>query len=114
MKYIVSILFTALLAFVLGLWLDWWSIAIAAFVIGLLVHQRAGKSFSAGFVGIFLLWGLMAWWYDYRNQSILSKKIAEILPLSGSSILLILLTAVIGGIVAGFAAMSGSYLRSSR
>src|SRR5215510_12284971 len=114
MKLLVATILTALLAFAGGLWLDWWIIAIAAFLIALLVHQKAGKAFLSGFLGVFILWGALAWWIDMKNESILSKKIAEVLPLGGNSFLLIFVTALIGALVAGFGAMSGSYLRSSR
>ncbi|MEI9809166.1 MAG: hypothetical protein WDO16_15620 [Bacteroidota bacterium] len=114
MKFLVAILLTALLAFVAGLWLDWWSIAIAAFIVAMLVHQKAGKAFASGFLGVFILWGALAWWIDMKNEGILSKKIAAVLPMGGSSLALILVTALIGALVAGFGAMSGSYLRSSK
>jgi len=114
MKLVVAILLTALLAFVGGLWFGWWIIAVAAFLIALLVHQRAGKAFLSGALGVFILWGGLAWWIDMRNHGILSKKIAEILPLGGHSGLLIIVTALVGALVAGFGAMSGSFLRSSK
>jgi hypothetical protein len=114
MKFIVAIALTALLAFAGGLWFGWWIIAVAAFVIALLIHQRAGKAFFSGLLGVFILWGALAWWIDMKNEHVLTKKIAEVLPLGGNSLLLILVTALIGGLVAGFGAMSGSYLRSSR
>jgi hypothetical protein len=114
MKFLVAAILTALLAFVGGLWLGWWVIAVAAFLIALLVHQKAGKAFVSGFVGVFILWGALAWWIDMKNESVLSKKIAEVLPLGGNSLLLILITAFVGALVAGFGAMSGSYLRSSK
>ena len=114
MKFLTAIILTALLAFVGGLWFAWWSIAIAAFLIALLIHQRAGKAFLSGFIGVFVLWGALAWWIDMKNEGILSHKIAAVLPLGGSSFLLILVTAFIGALVAGFGAISGSYLRRSR
>jgi hypothetical protein len=114
MKFLVALLLTALLAFVAGLWFGWWSIAIAAFLIAVLVHQKAGKAFLSGFTGGFLLWGILALLRDIPNESLLSKKIAEILPLGGNAMLLILVTAFVGALVAGFGAMSGSYLRSSK
>src|SRR5215510_5616944 len=101
MKFLVAAILTAILAFAGGLWMDWWIIALAALVIALLVHQRPGKAFLAGFVGIFALWGIMAWWIDMENKGVLSKRIAEILPLGGHSSLLILVTAVVGGLVGG-------------
>jgi hypothetical protein len=114
MKSLVAIVLTALLAFVGGLWFGWWIIAVAAFLIALLVHQKAGKAFFSGFFAVFILWGLLAWWIDLKNESVLSKKIAEVLPLGGNSFVLILVTAFVGALVAGFGAMSGSYLRSSK
>ncbi|MCY7310241.1 MAG: hypothetical protein LH619_05640, partial [Chitinophagaceae bacterium] len=76
-----------------------------------LVHQKAGKAFLAGMLGVFLLWAGLAWWIDMKNNGVLSKKVAAVLPLGGNALLLILLTGIVGGLVAGFAAMSGSFLR---
>lgn len=114
MKFLVSILLIALLSFALGLEFPWWSLAVAAFVVAALIHQRAGKSFLSGFLGVFLLWGILAFIIDQRNQQTLSRKIAELFSLGEGSLLLILITALVGGLVAGFAAMSGSYLRTIR
>ena len=111
MKILVAIILTALLFFVSGLYLPWWSIAIAAFISVLLIPLASGRAFLAGFAGIFLLWFLLALWIDVKNQHILSKKIAEIFPLGGSSIAIILVTALIGALVGGLGALSGSYLR---
>ena len=113
MKLIVAVILTALLAFIGGIYMQWWSLAIAAFIIALLIPQKAGKSFLSGFLGVFILWAILAWWINMKNEGILAKKIATILPLGGSPFLLILVTAIVGGIVAGCAALCGSYLRSS-
>ncbi len=113
MKFLVAILLTALLAFISGLFLPWWGMAITSLLVAVLIHQRAGKAFLAGLLGIFLLWAGLAWWIDMKNNGVLSKKIASVLPLGGNAILLILLTGIVGGLVAGFAAMSGSYLRAT-
>ena len=114
MKFLAAIILTALLAFTGGLWFGWWIIAIAAFLIAILVHQQAARAFLSGAIGVLLLWGGLATWIDAKNNHILSKKIAAILPLGGHPSLLIIVTALVGALVAGFAAMSGSYLRSSR
>lgn len=111
LKYILSILVTALVGFVVGLYLPWWGIAIAAFLVSAAIPQKPAFSFLSGFLGIFLLWEVLAWWIDNKNNGILSQKIANVLPLGGSTVLLIVLTSVIGALVAGFAALAGSYLR---
>jgi hypothetical protein len=113
MKFIVAIILTALLAFISGLYLPWWCMAATSLVVAVLVHQKAGKAFLTGFLGVFLLWAALAWWMDMKNNGVLSKKIAAVLPLGGNTLLLILVTGLVGGLVAGMAAMSGSFLRSS-
>jgi hypothetical protein len=114
MKFLLSVLLIASLGFIVGLYLPWWSITIIAFGIALLIPQRLWAGFLSGFLGIFLLWALVAVWIDTKNESILSKKIAQLLPLGGSAFLLILVTAFIGGLVGGFAAMAGSSLRPAK
>ncbi len=111
MKFITATILTALLSFISGLFLPWWGIGIVALLIGLLVRQKAGLSLLSGFLGVFILWAGLAWWIDMKNNSVLSERIAHVLPLGGNSILLILVTGFVGGLVAGFAALTGAYLR---
>ena len=44
MKFLTAILTTAILAFAAGLFLPWWSVAIAAFVVALVMKQSSWKS----------------------------------------------------------------------
>ena len=111
MRFILATLLTLALSFISGLFLLWWGIAIDALLVAVLVRQIAGLSFLSGFLGVFILWAGLAWWIDSKNNSILSERIAHVLPLGGNSMLLILVTGLVGGLVAGFAAMSGAYLR---
>ncbi len=113
MKFLTATILTATLAFISGLFLPWWGMAITSLLVAVLIHQKAGKAFGAGFLGLFLLWAGLAWWIDMRNNGVLSKKIATILPLGGNNIYLILATGIIGGLVAGCAGMSGSFLRTT-
>lgn len=110
MKFIVSILLTALLSFVCCLYLPWWSIAIAAFVVTAFIHQRAGKAFLTGFLGVFFLWATLAWYISSRNEHILAHKVSVLIIQTDNVSLLILVTALIGGIVGGLGALTGSYL----
>ncbi|MDR3712509.1 MAG: hypothetical protein P4L51_06815 [Puia sp.] len=110
MKFFVSILLTALLSFVSGLYLPWWGMALVSFGVSALIGQRPWWSALSGFLALSLLWGLLAWMIDTGNNSILSHKIAQIFPLQGSSLLAIGVTALIAGLVGGLAALSGSYM----
>ncbi|HVF81811.1 MAG TPA: hypothetical protein VM884_07750, partial [Flavisolibacter sp.] len=111
MRFLLATLLTATLSFIAGIFMPWWSIAIVSFLVAFLIKQRLGIAFLSGFLGIFLLWGLLSLWIDIANHGVLSQKIALIFPLNGSSFLLILITALVGALVGGFAAMSGSSLR---
>jgi len=111
MKFIVSVLLTALLSFAAGLYLPWWSIALCALIVSVLILQEPFKAFLAGFSGVFLLWLIFSWFIDSANDQLLSHKIAQIFPLGGVSFLLVLVTGLVGGLVGGLAAFSGSYLR---
>lgn len=110
MRFLLATLLIALLSYIAGLFLPWWSIALAAFLVALIIRPSIGMSFLAGFTGIFLLWALVSLWIDIENEHILSHKIAQLFPLGGSSALLILVTALVGALVGGFAAMSGASL----
>ena len=113
MKFLDATVLTAIFSFITGLYLPWWGIAIAAFLVALLVNQKAFPAFLAGCLGVFILWAGLAWWIDMKNNGVLSKKIAQVLPLGGNTLLLILVTGLIGGLVGGLAALSGSFLRPS-
>lgn len=113
MKFFIAVLLTALLGFAAPLYLPWWSFAPASLIVALAIHQKPWKAFVAGFLGILFLWGIHAFILDNANDHILSQKVAQILPLNGSYILLIIITAFIGALVSGFAALTGSYARKS-
>src|ERR1700749_2983725 len=99
MKFVISILLVALLSFVSCLYLPWWSIAIAAFVVTAFINQKPGKAFLTGFIGVFLLWGILAWHISSRNQHILAHKVSVVMIQSDNVPLLIILTALIGGVI---------------
>lgn len=111
LKLVVSILLIALLSFVCGLFLPWWSVALAAFAVSALIPQKPVFAFVTGFVAILLLWGLMALGIDQLNNSILSTKIAGILPLGGSPYAVIVATAFIGALVGGGGALTASFIK---
>ena len=114
MKFFNSFLLTALLSFIAGIYISyWWFFAVVAFLVAALIHQKGYKSFFAGFLALFILWFVLAFWMDFVNEGVLSVRIASLLPLNGSKWLLMIVTAFIGGLIAGFAALSGSYLRST-
>jgi len=106
-NFIATLVLAALFAAVL----PWWSVMLAAFVSSLLFHLKKGAIFFVPFFAIALFWGIYAFVLSAGNDFILTKKIAELLPLGGNPYLLILLTATLGGIAAGTAALLGSQVK---
>lgn len=112
MKLIVSILLTALMAFTIGLFpFPWYAYTFTTFIIFAAIPQKSFKSFLAGFFAVALLYLVLAITIDISNEHLLSKKVAEIFKLKDNYWILILLTVILNGLVAGFAALSGSMFR---
>jgi hypothetical protein len=114
MKFFISLILTILLSFAACLFLPWWSIAIAAFIVAALIPQKPFKAFLTAFIALFLLWGGLSFWMSNNNDHILAHKVSQLILKMDNPYLLILATALIGALVAGFAALAGSYLRKSK
>lgn len=112
MKLIVSLLLMAALSFAGCLYMPWWSIAPACFLVALLIPQKPALAFLCGFLALFLLWGGLAYWISASNEHILAHKISLLVLKKDNPNMLMLMTALIGAVVGGFAALSGSLLRS--
>lgn len=113
MKFIISILLIALLSLAACLYFPWWAIAIVAFIVTALIPQKPFMSFLSGFIALFLLWSILSWYLSNNNGHLLSHKISVLVIKMNSPMLLLLLTALIGSLVAGFASLAGSYLRKT-
>lgn len=111
MKFTVSLIITALLSFAACLFLPWWSIALAAFLVAALIPQTAVKSFLTGFTALFLLWGGLSFWISSANGHMLAHKVSMVLLKIDNPWYLIAATAIIGALVGGLGALSGSFLR---
>lgn len=114
MRFLLSLLLTALTAYIFGIFLDWWSVALAAFLVALVYPQTAGKAFFSGFLAIFLLWGGMAFVMDIRNDHILATRMSQLIAQSSSPYLMVIITAVLGGIVGALSSLSASLLRKRK
>ena len=114
MKFFISFILTILLSFAFCLFLPWWSIAPAAFLVAVLIPQKPVKSFLTAFGALFILWGGFSYWLSINNDHILAHKLSQLMLKMDNPVLLVLLTAFIGASVAGFAALAGSYLRKTK
>lgn len=114
MKFLIALILTALLSFASCLFFPWWIIAVAAFIVSLIISQTSFKSFLSAFLALFVLWFVQAFIIDSHNDHLLATKVASILPLGGSSLAVIILSSLVGGLVAGMAAVTASFARGRR
>ncbi len=109
MKFLVSFLLTGLLSFICCLYLPWWSVAIVAIIVNACINQKPLLAFLSGFAAIFLLWVMIASGISSANNHILAHRISQVILTTDSPTSLIGVTGLIGGLVAGFAALAGSF-----
>jgi hypothetical protein len=107
-NFLLSLLLTAAAACLLQLFLPWWTIALAAFAVAYFVKQNSFAAFLSAFIAVFLLWVVYAYCLSSANNNLLATKVATLLPLKGNLTALFLSTGLIGGLVSGFAALTGS------
>ena len=109
MKFLVSILLTMLLAFACGLYLPWWSVAVAPFVVVSVIYQPPLRAFATGFFAVLLLWLVLILIINSSNHNILAAKVA--LVMGFGEMLLIVLSCVVGGLVGGLGGLTAALLR---
>ncbi|HET7118152.1 MAG TPA: hypothetical protein VFI29_16765 [Hanamia sp.] len=114
MKSVITTILIILFSFLSCLYFPWWSIAIVAFIISALIPQKPLSSFFNGFIALFLLWGFLSLWISIQNGHILAHRVSLLIFKTDSPFLLILATALIGALVAGFAALAASYIRTRK
>jgi len=115
-KFIITVLLTVIAAYAVGIYgnLPWWSFVLTSILISIAIPQKPIYAFLSGFLGIGILWFSLAFIIDNQNQHLLSTKVANVLPLHGSYISLIILTTVVGALLGGLAALTGSYIRKPK
>lgn len=111
MKYLLGIIGIIVLGFVTQSFFAWWTIALVAALVGAWMKLNNFQSYLVGFLGVFLLWGAYAAFLNSGNEGILAGKIGAMFGGLGA-VQMVLVTAILGGIIGGFAALTGRLFRS--
>ncbi len=114
MRFLVVMFLIALLSFALCLYLPWWSVAFAGFLVAICIPVGAGRSFLAGFIAVFCLWAAMGFFISNANGHLLAHKVSLLILKADNPYMLMLVTGLIGGLVAGLGSLSGGLLRSNK
>lgn len=114
MKFFVSIFLIMLLGFAFGLYLPWWTIAVASFIVAVFIYQPPLLSFLTGFSAILILWLLLILKINSSNEEILASRISLVMGFGDSAFMLVLITCIAGAVTGGLGALTGSLLRKAR
>jgi len=109
MKFLFSILTVALLCFVAEYFMPWWAIAVVSFLVSLFAKYEPGKGFLMGFCGVGLCWLGIAAAKNGANEHILASRMAELFHLPGQ-VFFLAVTVILGALIGGLFAWSGSLI----
>ena len=90
---------------------DWWVCIPVLIIIGFFSTEANHSPFLWGFLSLFILWGGYAAYYDTLNESILSTRMVQLFPLPPKGFLMVIVTALLGGVLGGFSSLSGYWFR---
>ncbi|MDW3210814.1 MAG: hypothetical protein R8N23_13140 [Reichenbachiella sp.] len=110
MIFIFRLILISTLTYLLGLIAPWWLAIIAAALVAFFMPGNNFNAFLSGFMGVGLVWMVMAWKVDVETNSIMSNKMVQIFPVDDVS-MLIIITAIIGGMAGALGAFTGNSFR---
>lgn len=107
MKFFTSFILCPIMAYAMGLFLPWWSVAIAGLLVGGFIPQKVGFTFLSTFLGTTLVYGTLIGLVSYNNDHILANRISQLVTKQLGPSVIILISALIPGLLAGISAMTG-------
>ncbi|WP_422358663.1 hypothetical protein [Reichenbachiella sp.] len=110
MIFIFRLILISTLTYLLGLIAPWWSAIIGAAIVAFLMPGNNFNAFLSGFMGVGLIWMVLAWKVNVETNSIMSQKIVQLFPVDDIN-MLIILTAIIGGTAGALGAFTGNSFR---
>lgn len=96
-------------AWLLGLWLPYWSLSLVAMLCGLVIRPGSWRAFLAGVLAGALLWGGLAWSADAANAHVLSTRMGGLFGTTAGG--MVAITAAVGALLAGLGAWLGDRIR---
>lgn len=102
-----------ILSLIVSYVLPWWIVAIISFIAAFFIAKSSGNAFWSAFAAIFIVWVIQALFKSVPNNHILATRVAHLFPLGGQWIWLVLITGIIGGLVAGMSAWSGALFKKA-
>lgn len=108
----IVFLIVLLASLLLQLFLPWWVIVIISFLACAILGKTSKQSLWAPFFAILVLWTAVAVFKTQRNDHILVDRVAEMLALKNSW-LVMLVTVALGSFAAAIAGFCGYHFRKA-
>ncbi|WAC11184.1 hypothetical protein [Dyadobacter pollutisoli] len=99
-----------ILSVILQLFAPWWVIAIVPLIILFWRPATTSEAFWTGFAGIALPWLAYGYYLHFISEGAMSDRVAQIFFLP-NGILILIVTALVGGLTGGLAGIAGHYVR---
>ncbi|HWV73426.1 MAG TPA: hypothetical protein VN040_17005 [Pseudosphingobacterium sp.] len=111
MKLFITLFITT---FIAQLLLPWWIILPITLLISYLFNKGPWASFITSFIAIYVMWLVLSFYQSSMNDHILGNRIGLLFGLpSNSWFLMIVISGVPGGLVAGLGGLAGQYIRKA-
>lgn len=111
MKATFAFILILILGTLASLFLPWWTISVVCFLVGMTFLDTGWQAVIVGFVSVLLIWSIAAVYQSYFNDFILLNRMGKLLEMPSASIVIVI-TAVIGGLVGMLSTLSGYYLQT--
>ncbi len=109
-KFGLQVLIILVLGSIAQYFFPFWSIAVVAALVGFLFkYENSAASFAAGTAAVTLLWSSYAIFLNVANANQLANQIGVLFTVGAGY--LVPVTGLIGGLLGGFGAQTGTLLR---
>ena len=108
MNFLLIFIVTAILQF----FTPWWTVSVVPFLVFIWRPLPSFRAFLISFIAIALLWFAYGLYLHISSDGAMSNRIAQIFSLP-NGILLLLVTALVGGLAGGFSGLAGSLMRQT-
>lgn len=113
MNLVARIAIVVILGVLSQIYLPWWSAVVIALVVELALGKGDNTSFFVGFYGVAVPWMILAMYIDVKSESILSVRILDLFKLPQFSVVMIVLTGLIGGLVGAAGSVAGGWIKDA-
>jgi len=110
MKVIIKAILIAGLCYLMGGLMPWWGGVVIAALVSLSIPTTSFSAFVSGFIGVGLLWMVLAWTIDIESQGLLTDKVATVFN-AADSIYLVVGAGAIGAFAGGLGSVTGNSFR---